>query len=409
VKAFWKLGNDEQFNYVSGGFSAVNNTSALKSHFSELQNLIASKNGYVYIYVSNESPVNVFFDNLQVVHARGPLLEETHYYPFGLTMAGISSKALNFGGSENKQRFNGYEQQSKEFADGSGLEWYDYKNRFYDNQIGRFFVQDRLANEYVYYSPYQFAGNQVPNAIDLDGLEPAFFNEIMAWAAQKVTENPNSGTSKAIGAGLGVGKSVEKTITGVGNLIAHPIESAKGLLSINSPEAIANMAIGFGEKVNTLQNGTGFEKSLLISETVTDVVTVVVGTKGVGASVKGAGAAGEVAGVTKKATVLADEANVVRGGMNTPELIRKGTNTHPSGVTGISVECGTCPVSELAANLPRPYGQIGVTTVGAVRAAGGDVIKTSGTSPTHATLTGLSAEQSSKLLTPTIKNPNKPK
>ncbi len=93
-------------------------------------------------------------------------------------MAGISSQALP-SNTPSRIKFNGYEQQNKEFSDGIGLEWYDYKHRFYDNQIGRFFTQDRLADEYVYYSPYQFAGNEVPNAIDLDGLEPLRPNSVV--------------------------------------------------------------------------------------------------------------------------------------------------------------------------------------------------------------------------------------
>jgi hypothetical protein len=100
---------------------------------------------------------------------------------------------------------------------------------------------------------------------------------------------------------------------------------------------------------------------------------------------------------------IPDEALVVRGGRNRPADLDRGTSTHPAGITGVSVECAAgVTVEDLARTVPHT--RIGVTTVGAIRAAGGDVIRTSGRSPNHATLTGLLPDEASRLLTPTVPN-----
>jgi RHS repeat-associated protein len=134
--------------------------------------LALHKNGYLYIWVSNEtSGWDVFFDNLSVQYKQGPLLEESHYYPFGLTMAGISDKAIKTNYAENKYRYDGgTELQSKEFSDGSGLELYETSFRSFDPQLGRFFQIDPLADQFHSLTPYQYAGDNPVLSNDPTGL-----------------------------------------------------------------------------------------------------------------------------------------------------------------------------------------------------------------------------------------------
>ncbi|MDF2382472.1 hypothetical protein JMG10_13400 [Nostoc ellipsosporum NOK] len=96
------------------------------------------------------------------MHTRSALLEETHYYPFGLTMAGVSSKAYtdvsNSCGCPNKLGFNGNEIQKLEFTGAIGLEVYDFNARTYEQQLGRFIQIDPKSNEVGQesWTPYHF-------------------------------------------------------------------------------------------------------------------------------------------------------------------------------------------------------------------------------------------------------------
>lgn len=191
---------DEQFNLVASnsGFDQVGGDQEYKTHVQS--NMPINKNGFLYIYVSNETPnINVYFDNLQVTHIRGPILEETHYYPFGLTMAGISSRA---GGTmTNKDKTF----QGQKFDDDFDVDYDEFKWRNDDPQIGRFIEIDPLSEDYEYNSTYAFSENKVTAHIELEGLE--------SWYSQLWTAIVQTG--EEIGtAALGVVGGAANTLTG---------------------------------------------------------------------------------------------------------------------------------------------------------------------------------------------------
>ena len=86
------------------------------------------------------------------------------YYSFGTT-------SYRSGRSNAEVALKRYRYVGKERDDETGL--YYYGARYYAGWLARFVSVDPLKDDYPYYTPYQYEGNQPIVAIDLDGLEPA--------------------------------------------------------------------------------------------------------------------------------------------------------------------------------------------------------------------------------------------
>ena len=127
--------------------------------------LIVQQDGYVSVYVGNESATDVYFDDVTIEHRQGLQIQENHYDPFGLDLAGVSGAAPGLR-LKNFYQFNGKENQLD-----LGLNWSDYGARMYDAQLGRWHAIDPLAHKYWSYSPYNYVANNPQNNIDPDGKD----------------------------------------------------------------------------------------------------------------------------------------------------------------------------------------------------------------------------------------------
>ncbi len=125
-----------------------------------------NKSGYLYIYVSNETPnIDVFFDQLQVTHIKGNFISEDHYYPYGERMFNLSSERT--AALTNKKKYNGID-----FENDLDLNVSDAQFRELDAQTGRWWQIDPKTDEMYMWSTYASNFDNPIRYADPKGDEP---------------------------------------------------------------------------------------------------------------------------------------------------------------------------------------------------------------------------------------------
>ena len=125
------------------------------------------------------------------------ILQEAHYYPFGMTLAGLNYST----GLPTKYLYNGKERQ-----DEFGLMWDDYGARFKMDE--RWGVIDNKAEKYYSISPYVYAVNNPIRFIDPDG------NDIVDANKNVIYSNKTGWSKNASVGAMKIGNAMMSTPTG---------------------------------------------------------------------------------------------------------------------------------------------------------------------------------------------------
>ncbi len=220
-----------------------------------LTNIKAPKNGYAYIYISNQSNNDVFFDNFNAGITTGNIIEENHYYAYGLKIATLSSKKLEDSYEGSLKNNYLYQGAYSEMDDDIG--WNDFPLRNYDAQIGRWVQQDPYQE---FASPYLAMGDDPVNLIDpsggsvFEGLSSVGRTAVFMLGGAiiglgvDIMSGGDGFTGTAIGAGVGLA-------AGLGSLSSR-IAVSMGIQTVNSLTGMFNSSTNIKQAgVAALNNG----------------------------------------------------------------------------------------------------------------------------------------------------------
>ncbi len=123
---------------------------------------------YRYVYQYKDHLGNVRLSYTKNDTGTLEIIEESNYYPFGLTHKGYNGAVSSLGNSTAQLlKFGGKEEQNE-----LGLGWIDITARNYDPALGRWMNLDPLAEQMRRHSPYNYAFNNPIFFIDPDGMAP---------------------------------------------------------------------------------------------------------------------------------------------------------------------------------------------------------------------------------------------
>jgi RHS repeat-associated protein len=194
------------------------------------------KFNYVYNYTDHLGNIRVSY-TLNPADGQLKILEENHYYPFGLKHSNYNVDKVDFVKDETgffvilksvERNKNQYKYNGKEFQDELGLNWYDYQARNYDPAIGRWMNIDPLAEQYRRWSPYTYAVDNPIFFIDPDGMEVIPGTDGKAVSYTKKSDGTLAWSANASADTQRIGNGLARTVTGMAQLdkardVAHNV------------------------------------------------------------------------------------------------------------------------------------------------------------------------------------------
>jgi RHS repeat-associated protein len=154
---------DKDFNFLDFAIDQID-AGANTTHDLLEREVTIAREGYVFMYISNENAtqVDVYFDDVTMTYTPSNIVQYNEYYPFGLQ----ASTSWTRGNTVNNFLYNGASELN------TNAQWYEMFFRGYDPAIGRMLQVDPMVEKYAGLTPYNYAFNDPVYYSDPSGADP---------------------------------------------------------------------------------------------------------------------------------------------------------------------------------------------------------------------------------------------